>query len=164
MTTSKILNNEFVNALNAEIAYELNEMMDNDKLLDCENFICDDAGIFIDTITVNDKEYPVGMQINMEAWVDNIGFDGYEVDKFTTNLWFGGFEIDEGYENDFNTVNKIIKEQTGKTIDEILKMKETAESIIHDYQFEEQIYEVLEENAEPDEVCFDDDLENGWKF
>lgn len=164
MTTSEILNNEFVNALNAEIAYELSEMMDNDKLLDCANFICGDAGLFIDTITVNNKEYPVGMQINMEAWVDDIKFDEYEVDGFTTKLWFGGFEIDECYENDFNMVNEIIKEQTGKTIDEILKMKETAESIINDYQLKEQIYEVLEEQAEPDDVCFDDDLDNGWKF
>lgn len=164
MTTTEILNNEFVNALNAEIAYELNEMMDADKLLDCTNFICDDAGIFIDTITVNNKKYPVGIQINMEAWVDDIKFDEYEVVDFTTKLWFGGFDIADGYENDFNTVNEIIKEQTGKTIAEILKMKETAESIINDYQLKEQIYEVLEEYAEPEEACFDDDLDNGWKF
>lgn len=164
MNTTEILNNEFVNALNAEIAYEINEMMDNDKLLNCANFICDDEGIFIDTITVNDKEYPVGMQINMEAWVDDIKFDEHEVDDFTTKLWFGGFEIDECYENDFNAVNEIIKKQTGKTIEEILKMEETAKSIINDYQLNEQIYEVLEEQAEPDEVCFDDGFENGWGF
>ena len=164
MTTSEILNNAFVNALNAEIAYELNEMMDTDKLLDCTNFICDGEGIFIDTITINNKEYPVGMQINMEAWVDDVKFDEGRVDDFTTKLWFGGFEINEGYENDFKTVNEIVKKQTGKTIDEILKMKETAESIINDYQLDEQIYEVLDEYAEPDEVCFDDDLDNGWKF
>jgi hypothetical protein len=164
MTTSEIFNNAFVNALNAEIAYNLNEMMDNDKLLNHENFICDDEGIFIDTITVDNKEYPVGMQINMEAWVDDVQFDESRVDDFNTKLWIGGFEINEGYENDFKTVNEIIKEQTGKTIVEILKMKSTAESIINDYQLNEQIYEVLDEYAEPDEVCFDDDLDNGWKF
>lgn len=164
MTTTEILNNTFVIALNGEIAYEINEMMDMDNLLDYTNFICDDKGIFIDTITVNNKEYPVGMNINMEAWVDNVEFDEREIDDFTTKLWIGGFEIEKGYENDFNEVNEIIKKQTGKTIDEILKMKETAESIINDFQLNEQIYEVLEEWAEPDEVCFDDDLDNDWKF
>lgn len=164
MTTTEILNNAFVIALNGEIAYEINEMMDMDNLLDYTNFICDDEGIFIDTITVNGKEYPVGMNINMEAWVDNVEFDEREIDDFTTKLWIGGFEIEKGYENDFNEVNEIIKKQTGKAIDEILKMKETAESIINDFQLNEQIYEVLEEWAEPDEVCFDDDLDNDWKF
>lgn len=164
MTTTEILDNAFVTALNGEIAYEINEMMDMDNLLDYTNFICDDKGIFIDTITVDNKEYPVGMNINMEAWVDNVEFDDREIDDFTTKLWIGGFEIEKGYENDFNEVNEIIKKQTGKAIDEILKMKETAESIINDFQLKEQIYEVLEEWAEPDEVCFDDDLDNDWKF
>lgn len=164
MTTTEILNNAFVIALNGEIAYEINEMMDMDNLLDHTNFICEDKGIFIDTITVDNKEYPVGMNINMEAWVDNVEFDEREIDDFTTKLCIDGFEIEKGYENDFNEVNEIIKKQTGKAIDEILKMKETAESIINDFQLNEQIYEVLEEWAEPDEVCFDDDYDDDWKF
>lgn len=155
MKTSEILGNKFVIALNTEIANAIIEQMDRDKVNLGTNFIYDDENVFIDTITVGEKEYCLGLNLDIETWIENI-----QDDDFDTKFWYGGFNIQEGYENDFKVINEIIKNQTGKTIDELLKMKEVQASIIND--FDEEIYEVLGDALESDEVCFDD--ENGWKF
>lgn len=164
MTTSEILNNKFVIALNSEIANAIYEQMDREKVASETNIIYDDENVFIDTITVDGKELPIGLNIDMNVWVENIQFDEECVEDWTTKLWYGGFEIEKGYQNDFNMIEEVIKAQTGMTIDELLKMRETQESIINDYNLNEEIGEVLEETAEPDEITFDDDYENGWKF
>lgn len=164
MATSEILNNKFVIALNSEIANAIYEQMDRDKVASETNIIYDNEKVFIDTITVDGHELPVGMNIDMEVRVENVQFDEECVEDWTTKLWYGDFEIEKGYQNDFNMIEEVIKVQTGMTIDELLKMCETQESIINDYNLNEEIGEVLEETAEPDEITFDDDYENGWKF